>query len=52
MQCSKIPFNVCIALVNTGTADDLPALQLAATDPDPLIAEHAAWAVAEVKDRG
>lgn len=43
--------NVCIALGNTGTADDLPALQRAAFDPDPLISEHAAWAIREITGR-
>lgn len=41
--------NVCIALGNTGTADDLPALRRAAGDPDPLIAEHAAWAITRIQ---
>ena len=36
--------NVCVALGNVGTGDDLPALRTAAADPHPLIAEHAAWA--------
>lgn len=43
--------NVCVALGNTGGADDLPALDGAARDPDPLIAEHAAWAAARVRQR-
>ncbi len=43
--------NVCVALGNTGSADDLPALDRAAQDPDPLIAEHAAWAAARVRQR-
>jgi epoxyqueuosine reductase len=43
--------NVCVALGNTGTAEDLPDLQLAAADPDPLISEHAQWAVQEISDR-
>jgi epoxyqueuosine reductase len=43
--------NVCVALGNTGTADDLPALENAAADPDPLIAEHAAWAIGEIRRR-
>ena len=43
--------NVCVALGNIGTSDDLPALQIAATDPDPLIAEHAQWAMAEIVRR-
>ncbi|HKJ90484.1 MAG TPA: tRNA epoxyqueuosine(34) reductase QueG [Oceanipulchritudo sp.] len=43
--------NVCIVLGNTGTLKDLPALREAAADPDPLIAEHAAWAVGEIRSR-
>ena len=41
--------NVCVALGNTGDSEDLPALQLAALDPEPLIAEHAAWALAQIQ---
>ena len=44
--------NVCTALGNAGTADDEAALRAAAEDPDPLIAEHAAWALAELARRG
>jgi epoxyqueuosine reductase len=36
--------NVCVALGNTGDASALPALQKAAADSEPLIAEHARWA--------
>jgi epoxyqueuosine reductase len=36
--------NVCVALGNVGTEADLPALEGAARDPDPLIAMHAEWA--------
>jgi epoxyqueuosine reductase len=43
--------NVCVALGNTGTADDLPALKQAAQDPHPLVAEHALWAIAEIESR-
>ena len=43
--------NVCTALGNTGTADDLPALTRAAQDPEPLIAEHAVWAMAQIRER-
>ena len=43
--------NVCVALGNTGTAEDLPALEIAALDPDPLIAEHAQWAVKQINGR-
>ena len=37
--------NVCVALGNIGDLGDLPALERAAADPEPLIAEHATWAV-------
>ena len=40
--------NVCVALGNTGSAEDVPALRRAAIDPDPLIAEHAAWALTQL----
>ncbi len=43
--------NVCVVLGNIGTAPDLPALGKCALDPEPLIAEHAIWAVGRIKDR-
>ncbi len=43
--------NVCVALGNVGTTDDLPALEKIATDPEPLIAEHAAWAIKQIRVR-
>jgi epoxyqueuosine reductase len=43
--------NVCVALGNVGDLDDLPALELAAMDPEPLIAEHAHWAMAQINKR-
>ena len=43
--------NVCVALGNVGDRSDLPALERAAADPEPLIAEHAAWAIKQIQDR-
>jgi epoxyqueuosine reductase len=43
--------NVCVALGNVGDLDDLPALQRAALDPEPLVAEHANWAINRVQER-
>jgi epoxyqueuosine reductase len=43
--------NVCVALGNVGGPDDLPALHKAATDPEPLIAEHAVWAIEQIEKR-
>jgi len=43
--------NVCVALGNVGDPSDVPALERAAVDPEPLIAEHAAWALQRIRDR-
>jgi epoxyqueuosine reductase len=43
--------NVCVALGNVGTKDDLPALEKAAADAEPLIAEHALWAIGQIRKR-
>ena len=43
--------NVCVALGNIGTLDDLPALAAIVHDREPLIAEHAAWAVEQIQRR-
>jgi len=43
--------NVCVALGNVGDARALPALAKAAQDPEPLIAEHARWAIQAIEAR-
>ena len=43
--------NVCVVLGNIGTEADLDALKGCAQDPEPLIAEHAAWAISRIEDR-
>ena len=43
--------NVCVALGNVGTLEDLGLLDQLSSDPDPLIAEHASWAACEVRRR-
>lgn len=43
--------NVCVAIGNTGTREALPALEKARFDEEPLIAEHAVWAIAEIEKR-
>jgi epoxyqueuosine reductase len=43
--------NVCVALGNVGDASALPALHRATGDAEPLIAEHADWAISEIKNR-
>src|SRR2546423_8965403 len=43
--------HACVALGNVGAEVALPALEPAALDPEPLIAEHAAWAIRQIRDR-
>ena len=43
--------NVCVALGNTGTKEDLPKLRELTHHQSPLIAEHAQWAVEEIQTR-
>jgi epoxyqueuosine reductase len=43
--------NVCVALGNVGEPSDLPALERAAGDLEPLIAEHAKWAIQQIRSR-
>jgi epoxyqueuosine reductase len=44
--------NVCVALGNVGDKFALPALEKAAGDAEPLIAEHARWAMEQISHRG
>lgn len=43
--------NVCVALGNTGTPEDLPALHAAQEDGEPLVREHAEWAITRIGSR-
>ncbi len=43
--------NVCVALGNVGDASALPQLQKATSDSEPLIAEHARWAIGQIESR-
>ena len=43
--------NVCVALGNVGDESALPALEKAAHDAEPLIAEHARWAMEQIAAR-
>ena len=43
--------NVCVALGNIGDASALPVLNRAKDDPEPLIAEHAVWAIEQIRKR-
>ena len=43
--------NVCVALGNVGDERSLPPLERATEDHEPLIREHAAWAIAQIRGR-
>jgi epoxyqueuosine reductase len=43
--------NVCVALGNAGDVSDIPALERALADEEPLIAEHAEWAIHQIRSR-
>jgi epoxyqueuosine reductase len=43
--------NVCVALGNVADQTALPALNEVATNNEPLIAEHARWAIQQIKER-
>jgi len=43
--------NVCVALGNVGTADDLPSLARALDEPHALVRQHAAWAIGRIEAR-
>ena len=43
--------NVCVALGNVGDDTAVPALEKALGDHEPLVREHAAWAIAQIQSR-
>jgi epoxyqueuosine reductase len=43
--------NACVALGNIGDETALSTLRQAAKDPEPLIAEHACWAIQQIEGR-
>ena len=43
--------NAAVALGNNGTRADLPALQQALEDAEPLVQQHAGWAIEQIRQR-
>ena len=43
--------NAAVVLGNVGTADDADVLTRALEDDEPLVREHAAWALRQLADR-
>jgi epoxyqueuosine reductase len=44
--------NACVALGNVGDEQALPGLQSAAQDAEPVVSEHARWAIEQIEARG
>jgi epoxyqueuosine reductase len=51
LKLPRLKRNAAVVLGNIGGAEDLPALITAAAGPDPVVAEHAEWAVRQVRSR-
>jgi epoxyqueuosine reductase len=43
--------NACVAVGNVGNETALPALEKATNDREPLIVEHARWAIQQIESR-
>ena len=41
--------NAAVVLGNVGTTGDVPALEAAVDDPEPLVRQHARWALARIR---
>ncbi|HSJ63424.1 MAG TPA: tRNA epoxyqueuosine(34) reductase QueG [Gemmatimonadaceae bacterium] len=51
-KLSGLKRNAVVVLGNVGTVDDFDVLTRALDDPEPLVSEHAAWALACIAARG
>lgn len=51
LKRNRLLRNVSVVLGNIGTSDDLDALENAAKEEDPLVREHALWALKEIRKR-
>ena len=51
LKLYRLKRNICIVLGNTGSLEDLSALRMQAEGADTLVAEHAEWAIEEIRRR-
>jgi len=51
LKLHRFKRNICIVLGNVGTPEDLPALRAVTAGSDPMVAEHADWAIREIEAR-
>ena len=43
--------NLAVAIGNTGNEDNIPTLEQASSDEEPLVREHAEWALQKIKNK-
>jgi len=51
-KCPMLRRNAAVALGNIGNAGSLPLLEQVADENDPLVGEHARWAIERIRHRG
>ncbi|MDQ8193187.1 tRNA epoxyqueuosine(34) reductase QueG [Coraliomargarita sp. SDUM461004] len=51
LKLHRFKRNICVVLGNVGVAADLVALEKVVLDADPMLAEHASWAIRQITDR-
>jgi epoxyqueuosine reductase len=51
LKLERLRRNICVVLGNIGTSEDLPVLKQIAAESDPIVAEHAIWAINEISHR-
>ncbi|MGZ0657572.1 tRNA epoxyqueuosine(34) reductase QueG [Coraliomargarita sp. W4R72] len=51
LKLHRFKRNICVVLGNIGIEQDLAALQAVAADADPMVAEHAIWAIEQIMNR-
>jgi len=51
LKLPRLKRNATVVLGNIGGTEDLPALMRAVLDEDPVVAEHAVWAIGQVRSR-
>lgn len=51
LKLPRFQRNICVVLGNTGTGEDLSALEQIASGSDSMLVEHALWAIKEINDR-
>jgi len=51
LKLPRLKRNACVVLGNVGGREDLPALRKTAEGEDPMVSEHARWAIARIEAR-